>query len=287
MQPSLDIDALRALVLLADYASFTRAAEALGTSQAAISLRLKRLEARLAQRLVERSPRSVRLTAPGEALVAKARQVITAHDAALAALDEQPRRPLILGISDQTLGAHLPALLAQWRERLPHLRLEIRIGLSRDLSAQFDGGGMDAAILHHIGKTTPRGAEVILRDRLGWFAAPGFAWNAGDKLPLLALAPPCAVRSAAVKALEAARLPWFEAFTGGGVAALSAALAARLGVAVLGRRVRPAGMVELGAKQKLPALPATAILLRSRASDPALSKALREIVAAIRSGSAA
>lgn len=284
MQTSLDIDALRALVLLGDYASFTRAAEALGTSQAAISLRLKRLEARLGRRLVERSPRSVRLTAPGAALVAQARHVIAAHDAALAALDEQPRRPLILGISDQTSGAHLPALLAQCRERLPHLRLEVRIGLSRDLSAQFDDGGMDAAILHHVGNSPPRGAEVILRDRLGWFAAPGFSWTAGERLPLLALAAPCAVRAAAVKALGAARLPWFEAFTGGGVAALSAALTARLGVAVLGRRVRPAGMVELGKKQKLPELPATAILLRSRVSDPVLARALREIVAAIRAG---
>jgi len=40
--------------------------------------------------------------------------------------------------------------------------------------------------------------------------------------------------------------------------------------------------VEWGTRQKLPMLPATAILLRSRVSDPVLSKALREIVAAIR-----
>lgn len=287
MQPSLDIDALKALVLIADYASFTRAAEALGASQAAVSLRLKRLEDRLDCRLVERSPRSVRLTSRGEALVASARQLIAAHDAALASLDELPRRPLVLGISDQALGPHLPALLAQWRDRLPGLRLEIRIGLSRDLSRSFDESGVDAAILHHVGDKPPRGTEVIVRDRLGWFAAPDFAWKTGDKLPLLALASPCAVRAAGIKALDAARMPWFEAFTGGGVAALSAALSARLGIAVMGRRARPVGMVELGAKQKLPALPATAILLRSRVSDPALSKALREIVAAIRAASPA
>ena len=284
---TLDIAALRALVLLAEYSSFTRAAEALATSQAAISLRLKRLEARLAKRLVERSPRSVRLTSDGEILVAQARRVLAAHDAALLALDGPPRRPLVLGVSDQALGSHLPGLLAQWRAQMPGLRLEMRIGLSRELSESFDGSELDAAILHHVGDKAPRGAEVILRDRLSWFAAPDFAWNAGDKLPLLALAPPCAVRAAAIKALDVARLPWFEAFTGGGVTALTAALSARLGVAVLSRRARPAGMVELGSKQKLPMLPATAIVLRSRVSDPVLSKALREIVATIRAGSAA
>lgn len=284
MQASLDIDALRALVLLAEYSSFTRAAEALATSQAAISLRLKRLEVRLAKRLVERSPRSVRLTADGETLVAQARRILAAHDEALLALEGAPPRPLILGISDQTLGARLPALLAQWRDRLPGLRLEMRIGLSRDLSEAFERGALDAAILHHVGDKPPRGSDVIVKDRLGWFAAPDFSRTAGDRLPLLALAAPCAVRAAAIRALDAARVPWFEAFTGGGVSALAAALSARLGVAVMSRRAQPAGMVELGPKQKLPVLPATAILLRSRVSDPALSKALREIAAAIRAG---
>lgn len=287
MNAALDIDALRALVLLAEYSSFTRAAEALATSQAAISLRLKRLEARLAKRLVERSPRSVRLTSDGEILVAQARRVLAAHDEALLALEGPPRRPLVLGISDQALGPHLPRLLAQWRERMPGLRFEMRIGLSRDLSGAFDDSQLDAAILHHVGSKTPRGAEVIARDRLSWVAAPDFSWNAGDRLPVLALAPPCAVRAAALKALDTARMPWFEAFTGGGVTALTAALSARLGVAVLSRRARPAGMVELGAKQKLPPLPATAILLRSRVSDPVLSKALREIVVTIRAASTA
>lgn len=58
----LDIDTVQAFVLVADFASFTRAAEALDTSQAAISLKLKRLEERLGYRLLERTPRHVRLS---------------------------------------------------------------------------------------------------------------------------------------------------------------------------------------------------------------------------------
>jgi DNA-binding transcriptional LysR family regulator len=44
---TMDIDALRALLLVADLKSFTRPAEALGTTQPVVSLRLKRLEGRL------------------------------------------------------------------------------------------------------------------------------------------------------------------------------------------------------------------------------------------------
>ena len=51
----LDLDAVRAFVLVADLASFTRAADALGTTQSAVSLKLKRLEAHLGKPLsVER-----------------------------------------------------------------------------------------------------------------------------------------------------------------------------------------------------------------------------------------
>ena len=55
--PALDIDAVRAFVLVAELQSFTRTAQATGTTQSAVSLKLKRLEARLAARLVERTPR--------------------------------------------------------------------------------------------------------------------------------------------------------------------------------------------------------------------------------------
>lgn len=282
MQPALDIDALRALVLVADYRSFTRAAEALEATQAAISLRLKRLETRLGRRLLERTPRLVQLTPDGAALLAEARHVLAAHDAALAALEQKPQRPLLLGISDQAVGAQLPGLLAQLRQRLPGLRLEVKIGLSRDLSEAFEAGKIDAAILHQVGRSVPRGAELLLRDRLGWFAAPGFAWQPGEALPLLALAAPCTVRAAAIKALEAAKIRWSESFTGGGVGALTAAVTAGLGVAVLGRRARLPGMLELTKKQRLPELPETSILLQSRVSDPLLSRSLRELASAIR-----
>lgn len=287
MNAALDIDALRALVLVADLRSFTRAAEALDTSQAAISLRLKRLETRLDRRLLERTPRSVRLTPDGETLVAQARRVIAAHDAALAALEARPQRPLKLGVSDQAVGAQLPGLLARLRQRLPGLKLEVRIGLSSELATLFEQGKLDAAVLHQVGAgqntvRAPRGSELLLNDRLGWFAAPDFELKAGEPVPLLALAPPCAVRAAGIRALEQADLQWTEAFTGGGVGALAAALSAGLGVAVLGRRARLPGMVELTKKQRLPVLPATAVYLLSRVSDPVLSRGLREIASAIR-----
>ena len=43
---TLDIDTVQAFLLVAELQSFTRAAEALGTTQASVSMKLQRLESR-------------------------------------------------------------------------------------------------------------------------------------------------------------------------------------------------------------------------------------------------
>src|SRR6202163_3674835 len=96
---TLDIDTVRAFLLVAQLQSFTRAAEALGTTQAAVSMKLQRLEAVVGKRLLERSPRAVRLTADGAVFQDNARALMQAHDRALAG-QTSVRQQLRLGISD-------------------------------------------------------------------------------------------------------------------------------------------------------------------------------------------
>src|ERR1700755_2950825 len=106
MAATLDIATVQAFLLVADLQSFTRAAEALGTTQAAVSMKLQRLEALLGQRLVERSPRSVRLTADAQPFHDNAQALMQAHDRALAGT-HPVRQQLSLGISDHAAGPEL------------------------------------------------------------------------------------------------------------------------------------------------------------------------------------
>ncbi|MFX5668592.1 LysR family transcriptional regulator, partial [Acinetobacter baumannii] len=69
MDRPLDLDAIKAFVRIAELGSFTRAAEAMRTTQGAVSLKLQRLEDRLGCRLVERTPRYVELSARGVAFL--------------------------------------------------------------------------------------------------------------------------------------------------------------------------------------------------------------------------
>lgn len=95
----LDLDAVQAFVRIAELGSFTRAAETLQTTQAAISLKLRRLESRLGCRLIERTPRYVQLSERGAAFLDAARELLAAHDRALAVFAGSRQR-LTIGISD-------------------------------------------------------------------------------------------------------------------------------------------------------------------------------------------
>ena len=116
----LDLDAVRAFVLIAELGGFTRAAEAMRTTQAAVSLKLQRLEARLGCRLLERTPRYVQLSTRGAAFLEHARELLEVHDRALS-LVAGTRQRLTIGISDHVAGPELPALIARMNAQDPQL----------------------------------------------------------------------------------------------------------------------------------------------------------------------
>jgi DNA-binding transcriptional LysR family regulator len=275
----LDLDAVQAFVLIADLCSFTRAADALDTTQAAVSLKLKRLEDRLGYRLVERTPRRVRVSGNGATFLAAARDLLAANERALAGPGAAPHR-LLLGISDQVGGPDLPRLLARFAGYDPALVLEVRVAASHDLMAAFDQGELDAAILRSRG--VRHDGERLTTDRMGWFAGPGWEPRPGAKLPLVALAEPCGVRTAATRLLDAACIPWAEAFIGGGVTAVAAAVMAGLGVAPLARRVAPPGAIEVAERLGLPPIPPSDVMLYANVGDPRARGALKTLAAAFR-----
>jgi DNA-binding transcriptional LysR family regulator len=279
MTDLLDISTVQAFLLVAELQSFTRTAEALGTTQAAVSMKLQRLEAVVGKRLVERSPRAVRLTADGAAFLVSARALMEAHDRALSG--ELPaRQQLSLGISDHAAGPELVPLLERLHAMASQLSLAVTIGFSRSLLDAYDAGELDAVIVRQEGSR--RGGEKLTEDEFGWFASPGWRWHRRDKLQLATLAPPCGVRAFAVRALDKAGIKWNEAFVGGGVTAVVAAALAGLAVAPLARRIAPPGVVDIGRAQRLPRLGSSTVMLHSKVSDPAKLAALRTLAATFR-----
>ena len=277
---TLDVEAVQAFVLTADLRSFTRAAEAMDTTQSAVSLKIKRLEQGLGRRLLERTPRLVRLSADGSAFLGPARSLVAAHHGAVGSFATKQRR-LVVGISHHIVGAELPLLLKRMNSADPGLVLEMRVMTSREVLDEFECGAIDAAIvLSHDNRR--RDGETILEEAFGWIAAPDFEHRPGEPLRLATQAEPCSVRNMAIDALTAAGIVWTEVFVGGGVATTGAAVSAGLAAAALGRRVAPPGAIDVGAKFGLPPLPSREVVLHSNVTDLQIKASLKVLTATIR-----
>ncbi|SFG59497.1 LysR family transcriptional regulator [Methylobacterium gossipiicola] len=274
----LDVEAVRAFLAVADQQSFTRAAEALSTTQGAVSVRLKRLEDRVGRRLIERTPRQVRLSAGGEMFLQAARDFIAAHEAALVAL-AAPRRRFRLGIATHVAGPEVPIILAKLKKLDPALTLEVLLDISPVLIGAFEEGTLDAVIVRS--DDDRRNGRILSPEPYGWFAAPNFEYGAGETLRLASTLPCCWIRDVSAKLLDRAGIAWEEVFMGG-TTAIAAALSAGLAVSAFPYRLAPADVVDVGDAFGLPPLPSVAIVLHASLSDEKTKKTLRAITAAFR-----
>lgn len=156
---------LQYLKLLAEHASFSRAAEAAHVSQPALSAGVQELERILGAPVVERTRGNVQLTAVGAEAVKRAEQVLAqAEDLVMAA--RNAGRPLSgrfrLGVIPTIAPFLLPAKLPGLKVSYPALRLFIREDLTPRLVAGLKGGQLDAAVI-----ALPYAAPGISHARIG------------------------------------------------------------------------------------------------------------------------
>jgi DNA-binding transcriptional LysR family regulator len=280
---TLDLEAVQAFVLIADLRSFTRAAQAIDSTQAAVSLKIKRLEERMGRRLVERTPRVVRLSSEGLAFLDAARDLVSSHERAVRAFSTTQRKRLVIGISHLMVGPELPALLRSVSQQDGSLMFELRVAGSREIIASFDEGALDAAIVLRQ-EDDRREGESLFRERFAWVACTDWLDQNGSDGPLrlATQGETCSIRKAAVRALNDAGMPWTEVFIGKGAAVLGAAAAAGLAVAVMARRAAPAGTIDIGAKLSLPPLPPTEAVMYSTVRDAHSRAALKTLATTLR-----
>jgi DNA-binding transcriptional LysR family regulator len=141
---------LRYFDSLARNRHFGRAAEACAISQPALSLQMKELETLIGAPLIERGPRQVRLTALGEALVARARDILRAVDdlgdlarVAVSGLSGELR----LGVIPTIAPYLLPYVITTLAERFEKLELRPQEAITSRLVDDLLSGTLDAAIV--------------------------------------------------------------------------------------------------------------------------------------------
>ncbi len=252
---------LRSFVAVADTGSLTRAAERLMIAQPTISLQIKRLEEALGHRLLDRSPRHLRLTAEGETLLSFARRILALSDEAVAQLTQPDVEGLVrLGTPEDFATTHLSGVLARFAQGHPRVALEVTTDLTLNLMERFQAGEFDVVLI----KREPAGPIAgtrVWREALVWAAARDDVFEGKAALPLVVSPHPCVYRKRAMQALDRAGRAWRVAYTSTSLAGAQAAVRAGLGVTVLPKDMVPADFFIMDTAQGAPDLRDTEIAL--------------------------
>ncbi|WP_084618758.1 LysR family transcriptional regulator [Thalassobaculum salexigens] len=256
---SLDLDVLRAFVMVAETRSFTRAAERLNRGQSAVSMQMKRLEDLTGCQILSRARRRVELTADGAHLLSYARRLLRLNDEALGSLDRGARTGRVrVGVTDTSM-IYVSRILRAFAERCPLVQVEMTCGRSWEALADLEAGKIDLALV-----TQPcdhEGGRLLWREPLVWVASVDAEAEAREPLPLALFAPGCIYRDAVLQQLDANGRDYRLVYSSANSLGLSAAVTAGIAVTVMPVSAVGHGLRMVGDAASLPDLPQLDLLL--------------------------
>lgn len=187
----MELETLRLLVIVADQASFTRAAAKTGLTQSALSRHVQRLEREFSTRLLYRDGRGVKLTEPGLKLVEAARQIIQSIDGLKEEFLAEPMRfrgTVTLGLPP-SLGAAISASIVRtFIGQYPEARLRVVVAFSGALAEWLEAGRIDVAVLYDVRRSATLLVNPLLMEYLYLVEAPpGLKRGATAELQELAM----------------------------------------------------------------------------------------------------
>ncbi|MEP5730711.1 MAG: LysR family transcriptional regulator [Sulfitobacter sp.] len=256
---NLDITTLRSFVAVADSGGVTRAAGFLHLTQSAVSMQLKRLEDMLGLSLLDRSGRTIALTASGEQLLVYARRMIALNDEVITRLTDQAfEGEITLGVPHDVVYPAVPQVLKQFNAIFPRVKIQLEASYTRILKDQFAKGDRDVIVTTETG--VDQGGEILAIKPLVWVGAPGgTAWR---QRPLqLAFCRYCVFRPLVVAALDAAEIPWEMSVDTDSDRTIEAAVSADLAVHAMIEGTQPPYLEVLDHGGALPDLPAQQVNL--------------------------
>jgi DNA-binding transcriptional LysR family regulator len=123
-----DIDSIRAFVVVAELGAFQDAAQVLNISAPALTRRIQKLEASLGVELLARTTRRVDVTIPGRDFLPKARKLLEDFDASLASvrdLSEQRSGRITVACIPTAACSFLPKAIGAFNAQFPNVRIRI------------------------------------------------------------------------------------------------------------------------------------------------------------------
>lgn len=140
---------LRAFLLVAQYHSFTRAAEALYITPSGLSVLIRELENQLGFRLFDRTTRQVSLTPYGHELLATTRRNLEELDGAMSRIGQSANdagQSLSVGAPALVAANVLPQAIKEFRRQRPKVRIQLFDSDLTTLVQRVQAGDLDMAV---------------------------------------------------------------------------------------------------------------------------------------------
>lgn len=256
---NLDITTLRSFVAVAENGGVTRAAGFLHLTQSAVSMQLKRLEELLGISLLDRSGRTIALTAEGEQLLVYARRMVSLNDEVIGRLTHQSfEGEITLGVPHDIVYPAIPRVLKQFNAAFPRVRVSLRSSYTVRLKEEFKRGECDLILTTETSKDP--GGEALCERPLAWIGAPGgAAWR---RRPVqMAFGRKCTFRPQVIEKLDEAGIDWRVAVETESDRTIEATVSADLAVHTMIEGTQPPHLERIDHGGLLPELPSQQINL--------------------------
>lgn len=251
---NLQTDLLRTFVTVMDLGNFTETGKALGRTQPAISLQIKRLEELAGSKLLVLNGRQIEPTAEGQSLLSYAREILRLNDRAVANLQQKRfSGSLRIGLPIDYSITYFQRMIAQFAEANPEVTLNIHCDRSKDLLNSLHTDELDLSLA--VTNSMPKPYVALhWSERPVWVCGRDFQFDAERPVKLIVHPEGCHYRQRMIDALSIEGRDWQISFESPGISALQTAVLDGMGVTALTKKTLLPGMRVLAPKEGFPAL---------------------------------
>jgi DNA-binding transcriptional LysR family regulator len=160
---------------VAEFGSFTRAAERLNLAQPALSLSIRELERELNLKLFDRTTRRVELTGAGREFLQSADKLVADLDLAVRNardLSERKRGRIVVAAPPLLAAMIVPAAIAEYNKAFPGIDVGLIDARNDQILEKLRSGEADCAIGTFDDRADGIRREVLAQDALALFCAP-------------------------------------------------------------------------------------------------------------------
>ena len=236
-------DLLRTLISVVDLRSFTRAAEAQGLTQPAVSAQIRRLQTLIGAELLDKSAPGVSLTPTGELVINSARRMLSINDQILTISKRNPTAKTVrVGIPGDCMGPDLARMLAGTRTQWPELHFAIKGGGYRRLLQGLKEDDLDIVLALVIDEPATE-ARHYWTEQLAWVRAEKTDLDPEAPVPLVSYKDICVCHRIGVSTLNKVGRSSELVFRATSAEWLRSAVIEGVGVMVVPRRRIPSDLI--------------------------------------------